>query len=162
MDNGGSVNLLDYGEALWENAEKNRYILCRFVNPNKLTSYLRQCKVIDEQDEDEVLNSRLLESKVNRAGIIQCFPVRLSVYRSIVYDMIRIRPRLVLLSKSYCRDINIHRCRWQKILNTRGIWKCKFNAENIYMQITSSISYSVTPSFTVFFQWCNVMMNGRF
>uniref|UniRef100_A0A672MY40 Caspase recruitment domain family member 11 n=1 Tax=Sinocyclocheilus grahami TaxID=75366 RepID=A0A672MY40_SINGR len=68
MENGGSMNLLDYGAALWENAEKNRYILCRFMNPNKLTSYLRQCKVIDEQDEDEVLNSRLLESKVNRAG----------------------------------------------------------------------------------------------
>uniref|UniRef100_A0A673J5V7 Caspase recruitment domain-containing protein 11-like n=1 Tax=Sinocyclocheilus rhinocerous TaxID=307959 RepID=A0A673J5V7_9TELE len=63
-----SMNLLDCGEASWENAEKNRYILCRFINPNKLTSYLRQCKVIDEQDEDEVLNSRLLESKVNRAG----------------------------------------------------------------------------------------------
>lgn len=73
MENGGSMNLLDYGEALWENAEKNRYILCRFMNPNKLTSYLRQCKVIDEQDEDEVLNSRLLESKVNRAGIFRCF-----------------------------------------------------------------------------------------
>ncbi|XP_067276197.1 caspase recruitment domain-containing protein 11 isoform X2 [Pseudorasbora parva] len=68
MENGGLMNLLDYGESLWENAEKNRYILCRFINPNKLTSYLRQCKVIDEQDEDEVLNSRLLESKVNRAG----------------------------------------------------------------------------------------------
>ncbi|KAG1968533.1 caspase recruitment domain-containing protein [Pimephales promelas] len=67
MENGGLMNF-DYGEALWENAEKNRYILCRFINPNKLTSYLRQCKVIDEQDEDEVLNSRLLESKVNRAG----------------------------------------------------------------------------------------------
>ncbi|XP_073713157.1 caspase recruitment domain-containing protein 11 [Misgurnus anguillicaudatus] len=68
MENGGSMNLLDYGEALWEFAEKNRCILCRFINPNKLTSYLRQCKVIDEQDEDEVLNSRLLESKVSRAG----------------------------------------------------------------------------------------------
>ncbi|XP_067238529.1 caspase recruitment domain-containing protein 11 isoform X1 [Chanodichthys erythropterus] len=68
MENGSLMNLLDYGESLWENAEKNRYILCRFINPNKLTSYLRQCKVIDEQDEDEVLNSRLLESKVNRAG----------------------------------------------------------------------------------------------
>ncbi|KAA0705471.1 Caspase recruitment domain-containing protein 11 CARD-containing MAGUK protein 1 [Triplophysa tibetana] len=72
MENGGPVNLLDYGEALWENAEKNRYILCRFINPNKLTSYLRQCKVIDEQDEDEVLNSRLLESKANRAGAVLC------------------------------------------------------------------------------------------
>ncbi|XDV12724.1 hypothetical protein PO909_001319 [Leuciscus waleckii] len=68
MENGSLMNLIEHGEASWENAEKNRYILCRFINPNKLTSYLRQCKVIDEQDEDEVLNSRLLESKVNRAG----------------------------------------------------------------------------------------------
>ncbi|XP_051995893.1 caspase recruitment domain-containing protein 11-like isoform X2 [Xyrauchen texanus] len=69
MENRGSLmDMLDHGEALWENAEKNRCILCRFINPNKLTSYLRQCKVIDEQDEDEVLNSRLLESKPNRAG----------------------------------------------------------------------------------------------
>lgn len=98
MENGGSMNLLDYGEASWENAEKNRYILCRFINPNKLTSYLRQCKVIDEQDEDEVLNSRLLESKVNRAGIVQCFHVCLSIYCRIVDDVIWICPRLVLLS----------------------------------------------------------------
>ncbi|XP_058234129.1 caspase recruitment domain-containing protein 11 isoform X1 [Hemibagrus wyckioides] len=68
MENGGSENILDDEEALWENVEKNRYILCRYINPNKLTSYLRQCKVIDEQDEDEVLNSLLLQTKTNRAG----------------------------------------------------------------------------------------------
>ncbi|XP_066530339.1 caspase recruitment domain-containing protein 11 isoform X2 [Hoplias malabaricus] len=68
MENGGSENLLDDEEALWANAEKNRYILCRYINPGRLTSYLRQCKVIDEQDEDEVLNSMLLETKSNRAG----------------------------------------------------------------------------------------------
>ncbi|XP_060799052.1 caspase recruitment domain-containing protein 11 [Neoarius graeffei] len=68
MENGGSENMLGDEEALWENVEKNRYILCRYINPNKLTSYLRQCKVIDEQDEDEVLNSLLLQTKPNRAG----------------------------------------------------------------------------------------------
>lgn len=62
--------MLDDEEALWENVEKNRYILCRYINPNKLTSYLRQCKVIDEQDEDEVLNSLLLQTKPNRAGTV--------------------------------------------------------------------------------------------
>ncbi|XP_060753355.1 caspase recruitment domain-containing protein 11 isoform X1 [Tachysurus vachellii] len=65
MENGGSENVL---ADEWENVEKNRYILCRYINPNKLTSYLRQCKVIDEQDEDEVLNSLLLQTKTNRAG----------------------------------------------------------------------------------------------
>ncbi|KAJ8389673.1 hypothetical protein AAFF_G00115490 [Aldrovandia affinis] len=58
----------DSEEAMWENVENNRYILSRYMNPSKLTPYLRQCKVIDEQDEDEVLHSFMLVSKVNRAG----------------------------------------------------------------------------------------------
>ncbi|XP_031422220.1 caspase recruitment domain-containing protein 11 isoform X3 [Clupea harengus] len=66
MENGGSIK--DDDEALWENVENNRYILSRYINANKLTPYLRQCKVIDEQDEDEVLRSLLLVSKVDRAG----------------------------------------------------------------------------------------------
>lgn len=70
MENGSSENFLDDEEALWGNVEKNRYILCRYINPCKLTSYLRQCKVIDEQDEDEVLHSLLLETKPNRAGTV--------------------------------------------------------------------------------------------
>eukprot|EP00063_Salmo_salar_P065640 XP_014040475.1 PREDICTED: caspase recruitment domain-containing protein 11-like isoform X1 [Salmo salar] len=55
-------------ESLWESVENNRYILSRYISPGKLTPYLRQCKVLDEQDEDEVLNSLLLVSKVNRTG----------------------------------------------------------------------------------------------
>ncbi|XP_039630870.1 caspase recruitment domain-containing protein 11 [Polypterus senegalus] len=58
----------DDSEALWENVESNRHVLTRYINPNKLTPYLRQCKVIDEQDEDEVLNSPMLVSKINRSG----------------------------------------------------------------------------------------------
>ncbi|XP_063041227.1 caspase recruitment domain-containing protein 11 isoform X2 [Engraulis encrasicolus] len=69
MENGGgSDSLKDDEEALWENVENHRYVLTRYINPNKLTPYLRQCKVIDEQDEDEVLHSLLLVSKVNRTG----------------------------------------------------------------------------------------------
>ncbi|XP_076865318.1 caspase recruitment domain-containing protein 11 isoform X2 [Brachyhypopomus gauderio] len=68
MENGVSENVMDDEEAQWDNVEKNRYILCRYINPCRLTSYLRQCKAIDEQDEDEVLHSLLLETKTNRAG----------------------------------------------------------------------------------------------
>ncbi|XP_077172580.1 caspase recruitment domain-containing protein 11 isoform X1 [Paroedura picta] len=60
--------LMDEDDALWENVECNRHMLTRYINPAKLTPYLRQCKVIDEQDEDEVLNSPMLLSKINRAG----------------------------------------------------------------------------------------------
>ncbi|XP_053132095.1 caspase recruitment domain-containing protein 11 isoform X2 [Hemicordylus capensis] len=60
--------LRDEEDALWENVECNRNMFTRYIHPAKLTPYLRQCKVIDEQDEDEVLNSPMLLSKINRAG----------------------------------------------------------------------------------------------
>lgn len=55
-------------DALWENVECNRHMLSRYINPAKLTPYLRQCRVIDEQDEEEVLSAPTLPSKINRAG----------------------------------------------------------------------------------------------
>lgn len=55
-------------EALWEEVECKRYELCRTIHPAKLTPYLRQCKVLDEQDEDEILNSPVLASKANRTS----------------------------------------------------------------------------------------------
>ncbi|TRY88397.1 hypothetical protein DNTS_018305 [Danionella cerebrum] len=48
---------LEDHEELWERVEGVRHKLTRILNPARLTPYLRQCKVIDEQDEDEVLNS---------------------------------------------------------------------------------------------------------
>ncbi|MGH0129286.1 UNVERIFIED_CONTAM: hypothetical protein FKN15_038669 [Acipenser sinensis] len=68
MENECSELVKDDEELMWENVESKRHFLSRSISPNKLTPYLRQCKVIDEQDEDEVLNSHMLESKVSRAG----------------------------------------------------------------------------------------------
>ncbi|XP_054463761.1 caspase recruitment domain-containing protein 11 [Anoplopoma fimbria] len=64
MENGACDDV----EALWEKVECKRYELCRAISPSKLTPYLRQCKVLDEQDEDEILNSMLLVSKANRTS----------------------------------------------------------------------------------------------
>ncbi|XP_070703847.1 caspase recruitment domain-containing protein 11 isoform X2 [Pempheris klunzingeri] len=64
MENGTSDDV----EVLWEKVECKRYELCRTISPAKLTPYLRQCKVLDEQDEDEILNSMLLVSKANRTS----------------------------------------------------------------------------------------------
>ncbi|KAJ3601575.1 hypothetical protein NHX12_032543 [Muraenolepis orangiensis] len=47
-------------EELWERVEAVRHKLTRILNPAKLTPYLRQCKVIDEEDEDE-FKRRLLD-----------------------------------------------------------------------------------------------------
>lgn len=87
MENGGSESLLNDEEVMWENVEKNRYILCRYISPSKLTSYLRQCKVIDEQDEDEVLNSLRLETKSNRTGIL-CVCVCVAVQTCVCYSTV--------------------------------------------------------------------------
>ncbi|XP_029014328.1 caspase recruitment domain-containing protein 11 [Betta splendens] len=67
MENGTS-GMLSGVDSLWERVECKRYDLCRNISPAKLTPYLRQCKVLDEQDEDEILNSMLLASKANRTS----------------------------------------------------------------------------------------------
>ncbi|XP_035381160.1 caspase recruitment domain-containing protein 10 isoform X2 [Electrophorus electricus] len=58
----------EHYEELWERVEGVRHKLTRILNPAKLTPYLRQCKVIDEQDEDEVLNSTQLPLRISKAG----------------------------------------------------------------------------------------------
>uniref|UniRef100_A0A452HHP4 CARD domain-containing protein n=1 Tax=Gopherus agassizii TaxID=38772 RepID=A0A452HHP4_9SAUR len=63
-------------EVLWEKIESARHQLTRSLNPAKLTPYLRQCRVIDEQDEEEVLSSCRFPCKSNRTGhlmdILRC------------------------------------------------------------------------------------------
>ncbi|XP_067415545.1 caspase recruitment domain-containing protein 10 isoform X2 [Emydura macquarii macquarii] len=55
-------------DVLWEKIERVRHQLTRSLNPAKLTPYLRQCRVIDEQDEEEVLSSCRFPCKSNRTG----------------------------------------------------------------------------------------------
>uniref|UniRef100_W5N142 CARD domain-containing protein n=2 Tax=Lepisosteus oculatus TaxID=7918 RepID=W5N142_LEPOC len=55
-------------EELWDRVDGVRHRLTRLLHPAKLTPYLRQCKVIDEQDEDEILNSPLYPLRINKAG----------------------------------------------------------------------------------------------
>ncbi|CAL8266998.1 unnamed protein product, partial [Gadus morhua 'NCC'] len=64
---GGAQEVVD-ADALWEKVEGKRHELTRAISPGKLTPYLRQCRVLDEQDEDEILNSMLLPSKANRTS----------------------------------------------------------------------------------------------
>ncbi|XP_028842332.1 caspase recruitment domain-containing protein 10 isoform X1 [Denticeps clupeoides] len=55
-------------EEWWDRVEGVRHKLTRILNPAKLTPYLRQCKVIDEQDEDEVLHSTQYPLRISKAG----------------------------------------------------------------------------------------------
>lgn len=60
-------------EELWDRVEGVRHKLTRILNPAKLTPYLRQCKVIDEQDEDEVLNSTQYPLRISKAGEVDYY-----------------------------------------------------------------------------------------
>ncbi|XP_068193733.1 caspase recruitment domain-containing protein 11 isoform X2 [Antennarius striatus] len=64
MENGTTDDV----EALWDKVDSKRHELCCIISPAKITPYLRQCKVLDEQDEDEILHSMLLVSKANRTS----------------------------------------------------------------------------------------------
>ncbi|KFQ22870.1 Caspase recruitment domain-containing protein 10, partial [Merops nubicus] len=57
-------------DMVWERIESARHQLTRSLNPAKLTPYLRQCRVIDEQDEEEVLNSCRFPCKSNQTGYL--------------------------------------------------------------------------------------------
>ncbi|XP_064311052.1 caspase recruitment domain-containing protein 10 isoform X1 [Phalacrocorax carbo] len=57
-------------DTIWEKIEGARHQLTRSLNPAKLTPYLRQCRVIDEQDEEEVLNSCRFPCKSNQTGYL--------------------------------------------------------------------------------------------
>ncbi|NWW52181.1 CAR10 protein, partial [Pedionomus torquatus] len=57
-------------DTVWEKIESARHQLTRSLNPAKLTPYLRQCRVIDEQDEEEVLNSCRFPCKSNQTGYL--------------------------------------------------------------------------------------------
>uniref|UniRef100_A0A8C5CWC3 CARD domain-containing protein n=1 Tax=Gadus morhua TaxID=8049 RepID=A0A8C5CWC3_GADMO len=61
---GGAQEVVD-ADALWEKVEGKRHELTRAISPGKLTPYLRQCRVLDEQDEDEILNSILLIGRLD-------------------------------------------------------------------------------------------------
>uniref|UniRef100_A0A7M4FJB2 Caspase recruitment domain family member 14 n=1 Tax=Crocodylus porosus TaxID=8502 RepID=A0A7M4FJB2_CROPO len=55
-------------EQLWEMLESHRYRIVRGVCPSRLTPYLRQAKVLDQLDEEEVLHGPQFTNSAMRAG----------------------------------------------------------------------------------------------
>uniref|UniRef100_F6XA67 Caspase recruitment domain family member 14 n=1 Tax=Ornithorhynchus anatinus TaxID=9258 RepID=F6XA67_ORNAN len=57
-------------ETLWEMLEGHRYKIVRFVSPSRLTPYLRQAKVLDQLDEEEVLHNPKFTNNAMRVGYL--------------------------------------------------------------------------------------------
>ncbi|XP_078510191.1 caspase recruitment domain-containing protein 14 [Lissotriton helveticus] len=61
------LNALDE-EKLWEMIERHRYKIVKCLCPSRLTPYLRQARVMDHLDEEEVLHDPRLTNSAMRAG----------------------------------------------------------------------------------------------
>ncbi|KFV85280.1 Caspase recruitment domain-containing protein 14, partial [Struthio camelus australis] len=55
-------------ERLWEMLEDHRYQLVHTIFPNRLTPYLRQAKVLDQLDEEEILHSPQFTNSAMKVG----------------------------------------------------------------------------------------------
>ncbi|XP_075760231.1 caspase recruitment domain-containing protein 14 isoform X2 [Pelodiscus sinensis] len=55
-------------EQLWDILESHRYRIVRSTCPNRLTPYLRQAKVLDQLDEEEVLHGPQFTNSAMRVG----------------------------------------------------------------------------------------------
>nr|XP_020856442.1 caspase recruitment domain-containing protein 14 isoform X2 [Phascolarctos cinereus] len=57
-------------ENLWEIMENHRFKIVRNVCPSRLTPYLRQAKVLDQLDEEEILHSPKFTNNAMRVGYL--------------------------------------------------------------------------------------------
>ncbi|XP_053308821.1 caspase recruitment domain-containing protein 14 [Spea bombifrons] len=65
----GDPEILDLGEEeLWEMIEQHRCVIVKKLSPDRLTPYLRQAKVLDEMDEEEILHSAKFFNRGMRQG----------------------------------------------------------------------------------------------
>ncbi|KAM6316216.1 caspase recruitment domain-containing protein 9 isoform 2-T2 [Podargus strigoides] len=60
----------DNDDTCWNNLEDFRVKLISVIDPSRLTPYLRQCKVISHDDEEQVLNDPSLVMRKRKAGVL--------------------------------------------------------------------------------------------
>lgn len=58
----------DNDEICWNNLENFRVKLISVIDPSRITPYLRQCKVLSPDDEEQVLNDPSLVMRKRKAG----------------------------------------------------------------------------------------------
>lgn len=58
----------DNDETCWNDLENFRVKLISVIDPSRITPYLRQCKVISHDDEEQVLNDPSLVMRKRKAG----------------------------------------------------------------------------------------------
>ncbi|NWW81342.1 CARD9 protein, partial [Climacteris rufus] len=60
----------DHDEICWNNLENFRVKLLAVMDPSRITPYLRQCKVLSPDDEEQVLTDPSLVGRKRKAGVL--------------------------------------------------------------------------------------------
>ncbi|NWV36243.1 CARD9 protein, partial [Grantiella picta] len=60
----------DNDEICWNNLENFRVKLISVIDPSRITPYLRQCKVLSPDDEEQILNDPSLVMRKRKAGVL--------------------------------------------------------------------------------------------
>ncbi|XP_077188037.1 caspase recruitment domain-containing protein 9 [Paroedura picta] len=60
----------DDDESCWNNLEDFRVKLISVIDPSKITPYLRQCRVINSDDEEQILNDPNLVTRKRKTGLL--------------------------------------------------------------------------------------------
>ncbi|NXB59714.1 CARD9 protein, partial [Struthidea cinerea] len=60
----------DNDDICWNNLENFRVKLISVIDPSRITPYLRQCKVLSPDDEEQVLNDPSLVMRKRKAGVL--------------------------------------------------------------------------------------------
>ncbi|NWU86704.1 CARD9 protein, partial [Onychorhynchus coronatus] len=60
----------DNDETCWNNLENFRVKLISVIDPSRITPYLRQCRVLSPDDEEQVLNDPSLVMRKRKAGVL--------------------------------------------------------------------------------------------
>ncbi|XP_028664912.1 caspase recruitment domain-containing protein 9 isoform X2 [Erpetoichthys calabaricus] len=70
MDPDGLNNSGSEDEDCWNQLENYRLLLCKAIEPSRITPYLRQCRVLSTEDEEQIFNDPNLIFRRRKVGVL--------------------------------------------------------------------------------------------
>lgn len=78
MSDGPARFDLEENDECWARLEDYRMLLIKTIEPSRITPYLRQCKVLNSEDEEQIYNDPSLvirRRKVGKSHILMLMPL---------------------------------------------------------------------------------------
>lgn len=68
MSDGAGVLEVEEDDECWARLEDYRMLLIKTIEPSRITPYLRQCKVLSSEDEEQIYNDPSLVIRRRKVG----------------------------------------------------------------------------------------------